>query len=300
MSNEIIEAPRALSACDGYGLAATVYQPSEPKAAVLISSATGVPQGLYKRLARHGAQRGFACLTYDYRGMAQSAPRDLSASGIDIMDWARLDFPAALDEAASLATGKPLYTIGHSVGGHLLGFAGNWSKSSANAFICTGTGYWGAHHPSYVPMAMFFWLAYGPACLALRGHIPAGGLWGGEALPPQIFKQWRRWAFKPDYFGAELDALEPHYFDEINTPIRNWGFADDTLASPRSQADLMKLYTAAAQETVRKAPADYGLRKIGHAGAFRKGCEAFWDEVFDWLEASGGASATSPADAALS
>jgi predicted alpha/beta hydrolase len=284
MSMDIVEAPRALSGRDGYGLAATIYRPAEPKAAVLISSATGVPQGLYKRLARYGAERGFACLTYDYRGMAESAPREMRTSPIDIMDWARLDFPAALDEAASLARGKPLYTIGHSVGGHLLGFAENWEKSRANAFLCTGTGYWGAHHPSYMPMALFFWWIYGPACLALKGHIPAGGLWGGEALPPQIFRQWRRWAQYPDYFGAELDSLKPHYFNEITRPIRNWGFTDDTLASPRSQADLMKLYTAAAQETVRKAPAEYGLKSIGHAGAFRKGCEPVWAEVFDWLE----------------
>ena len=32
-----------------------------------------------------------------------------------------------------------------------------------------------------------------------------------------------------------------------------------------------------------RAPADYGVARIGHEGAFRQGMEPLWDEMFDWL-----------------
>ena len=32
-----------------------------------------------------------------------------------------------------------------------------------------------------------------------------------------------------------------------------------------------------------RAPADYGVTRIGHEGAFRRGMERLWDEMFDWL-----------------
>jgi predicted alpha/beta hydrolase len=31
------------------------------------------------------------------------------------------------------------------------------------------------------------------------------------------------------------------------------------------------------------APADFGLKRIGHEGAFRKGMEPLWDRMADWL-----------------
>jgi two-component system OmpR family response regulator len=37
------------------------------------------------------------------------------------------------------------------------------------------------------------------------------------------------------------------------------------------------------REVVARAPADYGVARIGHEGAFRKGLEPLWDEMFDWL-----------------
>jgi len=30
---------------------------------------------------------------------------------------------------------------------------------------------------------------------------------------------------------------------------------------------------------------DYGARRIGHEGAFRKGLEPLWQEILDWFDA---------------
>jgi len=269
---------------DGYSLSGRIIAPDNPRAAVLISSGTGFPKGLYRRFAVAAAERGYACLVYDYRGIAGSAPKQMRGFKADIVDWGRLDYSAALDRAAALVPDGPLLAVGHSVGGHLVGFADNADRIRAHAFITVGTGFWGAHELSYRPSALMFWLLYGPACLALTGHIPAGGIWGGTALPRDVFLQWRQWAAKPDYFGAFLDQLSPHDFDAVTAPIRSWTFSDDRLCARRSAEDLLQLYPNAPSEHLRLDPSDIGADRVDHHGAFKKESAAFWPMVFNWFD----------------
>src|ERR1700753_2609140 len=63
---------------DGYQLGATLFLPLGPKRhAVLINSATAVPRKIYRKFAGYLARRGFAVLTYDYRGIGDSRQKSL-------------------------------------------------------------------------------------------------------------------------------------------------------------------------------------------------------------------------------
>jgi len=56
-------------ATDGYVLGATLFLPRGAKRhAVLINSAAAVPRRIYRGFAGYLARRGYAVLTYDYRG----------------------------------------------------------------------------------------------------------------------------------------------------------------------------------------------------------------------------------------
>ena len=60
-------------AADGYKLGATLFLPrGTRRRAALISSATAVPRKIYRGFAGYLARRGFAVLTYDYRGIGGS------------------------------------------------------------------------------------------------------------------------------------------------------------------------------------------------------------------------------------
>lgn len=273
-----------VQASDGYPLSMRLVSAETPTTAVLVSSGTGFPKGFYDRFARRLAARGAAVLTYDFRGIAGSRPEDLAAMQMDYTDWGRLDMPAALDALIAAAPGLPVVHVGHSVGGHFLGFMPNHHRIDRHAFVSVGSGWWGRHHRSYNPLELVFWLIYGPYSLARRGYIKGGGLWAGTDLPAGVWKTWRRWCLKEPYFLNELkDRLQPHHFDAVTAPIRSWVFTDDPIATPVTSPILMQVYPNAPREVVVRAPAHYNVTRIGHEGAFRKGLEPLWDEMFDWL-----------------
>ena len=128
-------------AADGYPLSMRLIAHPEPTLAVLVSSGTGFPKGFYERFARHLAGRGAAVLTYDYRGIAGSRPEDLAALEMDYPDWGRLDMPAALKALKAAAPELPVFHVGHSVGGHFVGFMLNQDQIARHAFVSVGSGW---------------------------------------------------------------------------------------------------------------------------------------------------------------
>ncbi len=86
-----------LPARDGVKLAATLFEPSTPNGmAILLNSGTGIPRRFYGAFAQHLADRGFAVLTYDYRGIGQSdAPSSAAVEHWGAVDQASIERPLA-------------------------------------------------------------------------------------------------------------------------------------------------------------------------------------------------------------
>ena len=143
---EMIVRDFTVPAADGYPLSMRLISAERPTVAVLVSSGTGFPKGFYGRFARHLAGRGAAVLTYDFRGIAGSRPEDLATMEMDYPDWGRLDMPAALGALIEAAPGLPVVHVGHSVGGHFLGFMPNQHRIARHAFVSVGSGWWGGRY----------------------------------------------------------------------------------------------------------------------------------------------------------
>ncbi|MEM6905176.1 MAG: alpha/beta hydrolase [Pseudomonadota bacterium] len=271
-----------VQAADGVGLSAKLFLGEAPRCAVIISSGTGFPQHFYAALASYLARRGAVVLTYDYRGIDGSGEA-ADFARIDIPDWGRFDLAAMIALMGARFRGLPLGHLGHSVGGHLIGFAPNQAEISRHALVCCGSGTWFKHWPSRWPLELFFWWGIGPSSIARFGRVTAKGGWRGADLPPQVFRTWRRWAHRAGYYQRDLPGLQPHSFDEVTAPIRSWIYTDDGIATPGTAADTLASYSAARSEVVVARPEDYDLPAIGHQGAFKSGREALWAPWWDWL-----------------
>lgn len=278
--------PVRIRACDGRELAGLLVAAATPRAALVVNGATGFPREFYLKFAHHCAGRGYHALVYDYRGMGASRRAPLPEEPARMSDWGALDMPAALAWLRERFAALPAATVGHSVGGQLIGLMPNHAAARAHVLVAASTGYWRWQHAPFRYMALAFWHLYGPLMLRRHGYVPQGRLWAGQSLPPAVFSQWRRWCLSPAHFGPDLGtALREHWFDDVRAPMLLCASEDDPIATRRSVAALLPFYPNARIEQRWVRPAALGARSIGHHGYFaERHREALWDPLLDWLD----------------
>ena len=273
-----------MPARDGYPLGVSAYRPQRPRYSLLLNSATGVPKRFYQGFAEHAASRGAWVFSYDYRGIGDSRARDWQGAPPCMADWGSLDQASLLDQ---LASDLPLALLGHSVGGQIPGLADNAARIQALLGVAAQSGYWRLWPASQQLRLAFNWYGVVPIATRLFGQLP-GGAMGGEALPRGVALEWARWCRTPAFIStADGRALRPH-FDDLRGPARFLAIGDDHgFAPPRAVAELASFYRAAPREVLTVNPADWGLRKLGHFGFFRRDTpRALWDQQLDWLESA--------------
>jgi predicted alpha/beta hydrolase len=273
-----------LGAADGVRLAATRYPAATPlRGRIVVGSATGVPQGFYRRFARFAQAHGYETLTLDYRGIGLSAPATLAGYHVDYLDWGRLDLAAAVDACAD--DGVPLFLVGHSYGGHALGLLPNHRRIERAALFATGAGWHGWMPPLERLKVLAMWNLAGPVLTRWKGYLPWSLLGMGEDLPLSVYRQWRQWCRSPRYFFDDPAMLEIHAaFARVTTPILAVNASDDRWAPPRSRDAFMQGYTGSDWRGIDIDPR-HGRGAIGHMGYFRPRAEPLWRATLDWFEA---------------
>jgi predicted alpha/beta hydrolase len=269
-------ADTALIAADGRHLAATWHEPpaGPARAVAVVSSAAGVPRGYYRAFAGWLAARGCAVLTYDYRGIGGSRRGALRDETATMADWAVLDMSAALAaaEARRGTKGLPLLLVGHSFGGGGIGLAAGVERADAILTVASQLGESRLFPGPYRLLAAGFLRGWVPAVVALAGHLPGPALGpGAMALPRGVALQWSRWSGTPGWAYGD-PALQRHRrASAVAAPVHLWNVSDDlTYAPPRAVDALAAVFRNAPVQRHTVTPADAGLRRLGHFGAFRR------------------------------
>ena len=233
------------SARDAYALVGTRYRAQGPiKANLILASATGVPQQFYRRFAEYAVTLGYQVLTFDYRGVGLSAPKQLKGFSMSYLDWGQLDLSGAIDFVAQ--DGKPIFVVGHSYGGQALGLTDNHDQVTAMYCFGTGAG-WHGYMPFREKMKVHvMWNIIFPPMVALKGYLPWSILKMGADLPVDVYTQWRKWCKNPTYFFA--DPEQQHLLEQyahVKTPIYAVSALDDDWALPNSRHAFMQHYRQA-------------------------------------------------------
>jgi len=285
-------------AADGYLLGATLFLPRGAKRhAVLINSATVVPRKIYRGFAGYLAQRGYAALTYDYRGIGDSRqkslvgynqPKSLVGFNASMADWAALDVTAAVARMRERYKTLPLNYVGHSFGGQALGLLANNTEVSRALLIAAQAGYWKlmATPERYRVYAMLNFV--GTPLTRWLGYAP-GWSGVGEDLPKGVFQQWASWVMNPRYLFDD-PTLKPALsnFAGYKGALRSLCLSDDPWATRPAVELLCSGFTAAKPEILTVTPADAGTTKIGHLGFFRpEHRDTLWRGAAEWMEAAG-------------
>ncbi len=247
-------------------------------AAALIAPAMGVNQSFYAPLAEWLAGQGYLVASFDYSGTGRSDNGDIRDLKVDIVDWARYDCDAMLTAVSEMLPDMPLYWLGHSLGGQILGLLPKRDRITKAVTIATGSGYWLENVPALKWKAWWLWYFVAPLATRLTGYFPGKRLRKVGDLPRGVMDQWRRWCLNPEYVvGAEGPGVRAA-FAAVSTPITSLSFEDDEMMSARNTASLHGFYVNAPRSMKRISPREVGVHRIGHFGFFRAGCEtSLWN-----------------------
>jgi predicted alpha/beta hydrolase len=271
--------PTTLLAEDGRPLSASWFEPADGRAhaVALISSAAGVPRGYYRAFAQWLAGRGYAALSYDYRGIGGSRLGRLRDDPATMRDWALLDMSAALAaaqarRACTAAAPLPLLLIGHSFGGNAIAFARGVEQADALLTVGSQLGEPRLFDGRHRLAAEFFFRVLVPALVPLFGHLPAWALGGGaQPLPGGVARQWAQWGLTAGWAYADPAMKAHRQASGLGVPVHLWNLSDDlTFAPPRAVDALAQQFRNAAVQRHTLRPADIGQAQLGHFGVFRR------------------------------
>lgn len=283
---------------DKRSLAASLYPPAPAGGAgsiasggtVIVNSATGVKRGYYDNFARFLAGRGFNVVLWDARGIGDSRAGPAGRDPARMRDWGQLDLDAVLRHVGQTVEPDPsrVTVIGHSSGGHLAALAPGLAKVPRLVLIASGTCYWRRYPLREQPLMLAMWLVLAPLMLSTLGYWP-GRLGVGHDLPPGVARDWRRWSLLPEYLFDDA-GIDAGGYGAYRGRVLSYSFTDDRgFAPPAAAAHLLGKMTAACIERHTFAPADAGIRRIGHFGFFRESTSAIWPGLADWIDAASAA-----------
>jgi predicted alpha/beta hydrolase len=279
---------RTLPATDGYPLAATSFEPAgdhalESRTLVVVMAATGVTRRHYRRFAAYLAERGIIAITFDYRGIGDSASGPIATPRMAMSDWGTKDAAGVIAWAQRTYAPTRMVVVGHSAGGQLVGALPNHHRVDALLAVGAQSGYWRLWPAPDRALMAFIWYVAIPGVTAVLPHFPSRWLGAGENLPRGIARQWARWGRSRDYILSEGNSIVER-FAAYRGAIRAYQFADDRYAPPAAVRALVSFYARAQREIVCCAPADVSEDRIGHFGFFRDRFRAtLWDDAVAWI-----------------
>ncbi|MEM7089388.1 MAG: alpha/beta hydrolase [Pseudomonadota bacterium] len=262
-------------------MTARLYCPvAEPAIAVVLNGATGVPKEYYGHFANWlAAERGIACLTYDYRDFGTSRSGRARASRISMADWALVDMPAARAEMRQRYPAAAHWTIGHSLGAMLGPIQPDIDQIDRMICVCSGLVTLADHPWPYRSLAWLFWYGHAPLIARLLGYLPGKAVGFGPDLPAGVYWQWRAWCTAPRSYVPEIGTTLPvARWAGSGIPVDLFAFRDDQMTPPNSVWRLAELYGPEAKRHLLDAQ-DFGLPKVGHIGAFARRNAAVWPRL---------------------
>lgn len=258
---------------------------SAPAGSVVINPATGVLARYYHRYAQFLARQGFDVLTFDYRGIGQSRPKQLRGCRYRWREWGEQDVEAALRLMAGCRRDGPLIVVGHSIGGFLPGLAENAGMIDRMLTVGAQYAWWGEYAPRHRLRLFAKWHIVMPAMTAFHGYFPGRRLGWLEDLPRGVANEW---SFRSRRFelshpkGERKDVLRR--MAAVTAPILAVAVSDDELGTVPAVRRTLDYYTGARRAMVLLNPAQFGRDAIGHFGLFHDSHAAgFWTDTLSWL-----------------
>lgn len=258
-----------ITAADGHEFDATLWEPSDmpPSAVVMCSPAMGVPGRFYDRFAQSLAIEGIAAATFDLRGIGSSSLRADRKTDFGYYELVEFDYPALVTTLRHRLPDRPLFLMGHSLGGQV-----NCLYASVNAEVPSGliliacsSVYWRKwSFPKSLGVLVLQQTAI--ALSRLFGYFPGRALGFGGREARRTIRDWARQGRTGEYRveGSSYDFEASLSF--LHLPVYALSFTDDGLAARAATEHLISKMPKSKATKEHISPRDLDVQKVGHFG----------------------------------
>ncbi|MGO3123186.1 MAG: alpha/beta hydrolase family protein [Advenella sp.] len=286
--------PIQIITTDGYQLQANLWrlaQINSHRPVVIINSATSVRCRYYDRFAQALHARGCTVLTYDYRGIGDSKYGSLRGLAAGWLDWGQADFEAVLQYVHTHFCNSPIYVVGHSIGGFLIGLAPSSHLIKRIFTMGAQYAYWRDYARRSRTSMFLQWHVVMPLLTKAFGFVPARRLGWMEDTPKGVAMDWagmgprfeRSIGRKYGKTVAEMSVL-PARFGQVEASVLALGVSDDPFGTPAALDRVLDYYSGCERYHLRISPASIEHEKIGHFAFFHsRFVDSLWPIAFDWL-----------------
>lgn len=247
----------------------TVYEAYPSPKILLISSATGVLQGYYRKFAQFVQAQGITVITFDYQGIGASKQGHVKQHTNRAADWGLQDLNTVIEYTRKRYPNAHLTIMGHSIGGQLLGITEKALDAQKIVLVTSSSGYWRLY-PGFLKYRMAFnWYVVFPFFTRVFGYVPSKRIMGMENLPKRVARQWRYWCTRKNYMLDDA-SIPPAHYPQFTVPLTAFSVDDDTYAPKRACDWLADQYQNTEQKRIHLVPEEFGVKKISHFGIFKQ------------------------------
>ena len=275
---------------DGNNISARIYRPSEDVDKVIVIAASAdVTQSFYKDFAAYLLENKMAVITFDFRGVGASAPKELKGFEATLENWAQQDLDAILRHTKNLFPKQELILIGHGVGGEIIGLAPASQFVSRIILVncalsCTRLRHW-TDRIGMTTMKKFMKLSSWAF-----GYFPGKNFGILNNLPKGVLSEWINWCDNPN---GLFDDLPDYNYRKFQVPLLALSFSDDWRSQEAGVKALLQHFVSASIQHRHINPQQAGFKSIGHSGFFRLNSkEKLWPLLLNWVEGTGTESLT--------
>jgi predicted alpha/beta hydrolase len=264
-------------------ITAQIYD-AEKNTVLIISPATGVKQGFYKKFADFISANGITVITFDYSGIGLSLKKPIKQIKCSASDWGKNDLEAVIKFTKENYPNAKITLLGHSIGGQIIGLAKSSSELQKIILVSAQSGYWKMWKGFDRVKMWANWHILFPILINLFGYMPSKRISGMENLPKNVAKQWSSWGRKPNYLFDEVSEQDLFY---KNVSVKAIAISiENDFYAPKDAVDFFtKKYENAEIKKLHLRPTEYNTKAIGHFGVFREKFEnTLWKLLMNEIE----------------
>ncbi len=272
-----------LKTADNFQLSISVFEPEiSNQKILLINSATGVKQTVYYSFAKFFQDQGFTVVTYDYRGIGESKPKNLKDFDASMRIWGTVDFKTLTQFIQENYPDHTQFCLGHSVGALIIGMNEDSNYFQKFIFVGTQDAYIGNLNFKVAATAVLGFGIALPVLTAILGFFPANIFGLGADLPKGVAYDWQTLILNKKSTAKLYERIDTDFSKTLTQETLVIHAEDDPWVTKKGMDNLMKNVYPNLKKTFREIEVSESEQaEIGHVNFFRSYNKNLWEIILD-------------------